>query len=155
MAAQRAVTSRAWPHQLLQGRWGSLQGRHQVRVGLSPPRPGAEGLEEGGVGSGEGSRWAGIKPGSAPAPWSLGRRTAGLHVPRRGRAQESSCLSRPGIGPASEGGALRVGSLPDGEGEGEGRGSVPGSRRYCGGGGRFITRDAAPTSRAAACSPGI
>lgn len=120
-----------------------------------PSRPGAEGLEGGGSGSGEGSRWAGIKPGSALAGWSLGRRT---HWPPRSQErtlQESSCLSRPGIGPAHKGGALRVGSLPSGEGEGEGRGSIPGSRRYWGGGGRFVTQDAAPASRAAPCSPGI
>lgn len=89
-----------------------------------------------------------LEPGAADPLASTfpGEDLAGIQLPEP-----------PGIGPAHKGGALRVVSLPNGEGEGEGRGSIPGSRRYWGGGGggRFVTQDAAPASRAAACSPGI
>lgn len=70
----------------------SLEGSRGLSC-LSSPRQGAEGLEEAGVGSGEGVKVAGLKLWRAPplhhgGVWAAG--PTGLHIPKRGRARETS-----------------------------------------------------------------
>lgn len=98
----------------------SLEGSRGLSC-LSPPRQGAEGLEEAGVGSGEGVKVAGLKLWRAPPSTMVesGQQDllASASLREGGPGRPASCLKPLGrLGPASKGGTLRVSSPPAGEG---------------------------------------